>query len=124
MALHLLTAREVQAASNGDHADGGGLVLKVHAGRARWLFRFTSPAGLRRAMGLGATHRDTIAAAGRSMTAAREAADKARKLVAGGLDPIEAKALERSRARKALDETRSAAKSERATLARVARAYH
>jgi integrase len=124
MAIHLLTARQVQAAANGDHADGGGLVLKIHAGRSRWLFRFTSPAGIRRAMGLGAAHRDTIAAAGRSLTAAREAADKARKLLAGAIDPIEAKAAERSRARKAVDEKRTAAKSERTTLARVARAYH
>jgi hypothetical protein len=37
MAIHLLTARQVQAASAGDHADGGGLVLKVRDGRARWL---------------------------------------------------------------------------------------
>lgn len=35
MAIHLLTARQAQAAANGDHADGGGLALKVHAGGAR-----------------------------------------------------------------------------------------
>jgi len=124
MAIHLLTARQVQAASNGDHADGGGLVLKVNTNRARWLFRFTSPAGLRRAMGLGAALRDTIAAAGRSLTSPREAADKARKLLQGGVDPIDAKASERERARKAVEEKKSAAKQERTTLARVARAYH
>jgi hypothetical protein len=124
MAIHLLTARQVQAATNGDHADGGGLVLKVRASRARWLFRFTSPAGVRRAMGLGAVHRDSIAAAGRSLTAAREAADKARKLPQSGADPIDAKALERERARKAVEEKKSTAKHERDTLARVARAYH
>ena len=27
--LHLLTAREVQPAKNGDHSDGGGLLLRV-----------------------------------------------------------------------------------------------
>ena len=124
MAIHLLTARQVQAATNGDHADGGGLVLKVRASRARWLFRFTSPAGVRRAMGLGAVHRDSIAAAGRSLTAAREAADKARKLLQSGADPIDAKALERERARTAVEEKKSTAKHERDTLARVARAYH
>jgi hypothetical protein len=64
----------------------------------------TSPAGVRRAMGLGAAHRDSIAAAGRSLTAAREAADKARKVLQSGVDPIDAKALERERARKALEE--------------------
>lgn len=124
MAIHLLTARQVQAASNGDQADGGGLVLKVHAGRSRWLFRFTSPAGMRRAVGLGVAYRDTIAAAGKSLTSAREAADKARKLLQGGVDPIDAKASERERARKVLEEKKSAVKHERATLARVARAYH
>lgn len=124
MAIHLLTARQVQAATDGDHADGGGLALKVHTGRGRWLLRFTSPAGIRRAMGLGAAHRDTIAAAGKSLTAARDAADKARKLLASGVDPIEAKTAERDRARKAVNEKKSATKSERATLVRVARAYH
>jgi integrase len=124
MAIHLLTARQVQTAAEGDHSDGGGLVLKVGAGRGRWLFRYTSPAGVRRAKGLGAVHRDSIAAAGRSLAAAREAADKARKLLASGVDPIEATASERERARKALHEKKMAAKSIRATLARVARAYH
>ena len=71
MAIHLLTARQVEAASAGDHADGGGLVLKVNASHSHWLFRFTGPAGVRRAMGLGAAHCDTIAAAGRSLTTTR-----------------------------------------------------
>lgn len=124
MAIHLLTARQIQTAGNGDHADGGGLVLKIYGGRARWLFRFTNSAGRRRAMGLGAAHRNSLAAAGKSLTAAREAADKARKLLQGGVDPIEAKASERERAQKALEEKKSAAKHERTTLARVARAYH
>jgi hypothetical protein len=82
MAIHLLTARQVQAAGNGDQSDGGGLALKVYEGRARWLFRFTSPAGVRRAMGLGVVHRDPMA--GKFLTAAREAVDKARKLLQGG----------------------------------------
>jgi integrase len=98
--------------------------MKVHAGRARWLFRFTSPAGVRRALGLGVAHRDTIAAAGKSLTAAREAADRAHKLVQGGVDPIDAKASERERARKVLEEKKAAVKHDRATLARAARAYH
>src|SRR5262245_48330509 len=82
LAIHVLTAKEVQTAPNGDHRDGGGLVLKVYNGRARWLFRFTNPAGQRRAMGLGVAHRDFLAAAGKSLTTAREAAHKARKLSA------------------------------------------
>ena len=63
-----------------------GLCSRFNAGRARWLYRFTSPAGIRRAMGLGAAHRDTIAAAGKSLIAAREAANKARKLLLGEAD--------------------------------------
>lgn len=81
MAIHLLTASQVQAAGDGEHTDGGGLVLRVHSGRARWLFRFTSPAGVRRAIRLGAAHRATVAAEGKLLTAAREGADKARKLL-------------------------------------------
>ena len=77
MAIHLLTARQVQAAGDGDYADGGGLVLKVRARHARFLFRFTSPAGMRRAMGLGAVHRDTIAAAGKSLTGGRRQGEEA-----------------------------------------------
>jgi len=123
MAIHLLTARQVQAAANGDHRDGGGLLLKVYGSRARWLFRFTNPAGQRRAMGLGVAHRDSTAAAGKSLTAAREAADKARKLLRAGVDPIEAKAADREKARSSAEAKKSAAKHERATLARVARAY-
>jgi hypothetical protein len=90
MAIHFLTARQVQAAGAGDHADGGGLVLKVRDGRARWRLRFTNPAGQRRALGLGAVHRDSLAAAGASLSDAREAADKARKLLREGIDPIDA----------------------------------
>ena len=52
MAIHLLAGRQVQTASNGDHNDGGGLVLKVHTSRVRWLFRFTSPAACGERWGL------------------------------------------------------------------------
>lgn len=41
-----------------------------------------------------------------------------------GVDPIDAKASDRQRARKALEDKKSSAKQERTTLARVARAYH
>jgi integrase-like protein len=75
-------------------------------------------------MGLGAAHRDSIAAAGKSLTAARDAADRARKLLQSGVDPIDAKALERQRQRKVLVDKKAARKQERSTLARVARAYH
>jgi integrase len=124
MAIHLPSPRQVQTAGVGDHADGGGLVLKVHDGRARWLLRFTNLAGQRRALGLGAAHRDSLAMAGKSLSSARESADKARRLLQDDTDPIEAKAQARDKARKAAEEKKAAAKCERATLARVARAYH
>jgi integrase len=114
----------VQAAGPGDHADGGGLVLKVHEGCARWLFRFTNPAGERRALGLGAAHRGSLAAAGASLSNARAAADKARRLLQEGIDPLDAKARAREDARKAAEEKKASARHERATLARAARAYH
>ena len=75
-------------------------------------------------MGLGVAHRETIAAAGRSLKTAREAADAARKLGQGGIDPIGAKASERERTRQALAEKKAALGKQQATLARVARPYH
>ena len=51
--LNLLTVRQVQTAGDGDHNDGGGLVLRVRGGSVAWVFRFTSPIGERREMGLG-----------------------------------------------------------------------
>jgi hypothetical protein len=53
MPLHVLSPREVQAAGSGDHADGGGLFLRVKESNANWLLRYTSPSGRRRDMGLG-----------------------------------------------------------------------
>jgi len=124
-ALHRLTARAVQVAGIGDHSDGGGLVLRVaDNGAASWVLRFTSPAGKRREMGLGACARDSIATAGRAITNARELADDARRLLREGRDPIEARDAERERARRALEVRRADAQRERATLARVARDYH
>ena len=61
---------------------------------------------------------------GKVPSSARESADKARRLLQDGTDPIEAKAQARDKARKAAQEKKAAAKCERATLARVARAYH
>lgn len=69
--LHLLTVREVQTASAGDHSDGGGLQLRVTETAASWVFRFTAPSGKRREMGLGAVERNN-AAAGRSLSAPRQ----------------------------------------------------
>ena len=40
--IHLLTAMQVRHAANGDHNDGGGLWLRVTAGSAGWVFRYTA----------------------------------------------------------------------------------
>ena len=65
-------------------SDGGGLYLRVTPTEARmWLYRFQMH-GRRRDMGLGPTDLYSLAEA-------RQKALEARKLVAEGVDPIEAK---------------------------------
>ena len=122
--LHLLTAREVQAAKDGDHSDGGGLLVRVRGDSCSWVFRFTAPSGRRREMGLGIVHRGSTQQAGASLTAARDAAHKAREQLRQGVDPIDARDGDREAA-KAVE---AAQKVERArehwTLARAARDYH
>lgn len=122
--IHRLSARQVQTAQDGDYADGGGLLLRIAEGKGSWVFRFTSPAGKRREMGLGKVVRNDLAAAGRSLTGARDATDEARRLLRDAVDPIEHRNAQREQARQALeikvDENRKA----KATLARVARDYH
>jgi len=122
--LHLLSVREVQTATDGDHFDGGGLVLRVRARGATWVLRYTSNAGCRREMGLGLCNRSNAAAAGKSLTAARALAQSARDVVAAGGDPIDARDAAREAARQAGLARRNEAMHERATLVRVARKYH
>lgn len=83
--LNRLTARKVAAlADPGRHADGGGLYLSISKdGRRRWVFLFRWRGKLRE-MGLG-TPRDV------PLARAREAATRARELVADGRDPLEVK---------------------------------
>jgi hypothetical protein len=61
--LHLLTVKQIQAAAEGDHNDGGGLLLRVRQSSTSWVFRYTSPTGKRREMGLGTAHRSNAALA-------------------------------------------------------------
>jgi len=73
-------------------ADGGNMHLRVAPGATKgWIFRFTI-AGRTRDAGLGAY--PTV-----SLVKAREEAEKCRRLVAAGVDPILSRNEERQRAR-------------------------
>ncbi len=122
--LHLLSTREVQAAKEGDHGDGGGLMLRIRGDSAAWVLRFTAPSGKRREMGLGIVHRGSAAHAGDSLTNARRLAHEARDLLQRGVDPIEEREQRRAAAREAEQAKKQARTDEQRTLARVARAYH
>lgn len=123
-ALHLLTAREVHVAVDGDYADGGGLMLRVRGASASWVFRFTAPSGRRREMGLGSVERNSLALAGKNLIAARDAASEARDQLRRGVDPLEARARSREAAKAQEAARRDQKLRERWTLARCARDYH
>src|ERR1035438_3000769 len=124
MAKNVLKTVTVHKAKGGDLSDGAGLMVKIKDGRARAAFRFTSPAGQRREMGLGLFHRNDFATTGISLTKAREAAEKARKLLTDGVDPIEHKVAERERAKAEIAAKKAKLKAESVTLCCVAREYH
>jgi integrase len=77
------------------HPDGGGLYLQVTAGKKdeqvnkSWIFRFRCRGGRERQMGLG-----SLNAVG--LSDARDAAERCRKLLIEGKDPIEARNAERA----------------------------
>src|SRR5205823_713495 len=83
-----LSARKVETTKNpGLFADGNGLYLQVTAtGAKTWIFRYKL-GDRRRDMGLGST-------AIVSLANARQRALDAKRLVAAGIDPIEAKRAE------------------------------
>lgn len=122
--LHLLTVREVQAAPEGDHTDGGGLLLRVRGDSASWVLRYTAPTGRRREMGLGVARRSNAAHTGDSLTTARRLAHEARDLVQRGGDPIDARDGKRDDARQAEQQAKDEKARQRMTLARAARGYH
>ena len=80
-----LTARRVQSeARPGTYGDGGGLYLQVATGGSKsWIYRYQVD-GRRRSLGLGGL--TTV-----SLAQARDKAADARKLLAAGRDPIEAR---------------------------------
>jgi integrase len=89
-----LTARQVETLGPGRHADGGNLYLAITSSGARsWLFVYRF-GGRQREAGLGPVARVSLAEA-------RQKAEEARRLLADGTDPLEA--------RKAASEARKAA---------------
>jgi hypothetical protein len=99
--LHRLSAVEVAGAKTaGYFADGGNLYLRVAVGASKgkkkrtiskgWIFRFTM-GGRTRDAGLGSY--PTI-----SLAHARQEAERCRRLVATGIDPIEARKEEQQAA--------------------------
>ncbi|MCW5631826.1 MAG: tyrosine-type recombinase/integrase [Rubrivivax sp.] len=122
--LHRLTARQVHHAGDGDHADGGGLLLRVRGESASWVLRFTAPSGRRREMGLGACTRGSLAQVGDSMTTARRQAHDAREALQRGLDPIAQREQRRAEASQADLARKADLNRQRWTLCRCARDYH
>jgi integrase len=122
--LHLLTVREVQTAGEGDHADGGGLLLRVRAASSSWVYRYTATSGRRREMGLGAAHRSNAALTGESLTTARAIAAEKRAMLARGVDPIDTRDETKHAARAAEAAVKAEKARERTTLCRWARSYH
>lgn len=124
MAEKLLTVRQVQTAGEGDHSDGGGLLLRIRGISASWVLRYTAPSGRRREMGLGAVRRANTKEAGESLTGAREAAAKARAQLQAGQDPIDERQKHREAAQRAEAASKAQKKRKELTVARAARDYH
>jgi integrase len=122
--LHLLTTKQVQHAGDGDHSDGGGLLLRVRGESRSWVLRYTAPTGRRREMGLGVCRRGSPGQSADSLTGARDAAHKAREQLRQGVDPIQARERSREAERDAEAATKAARARERWTLARCARDFH
>jgi integrase len=112
------------AAGDGDYTDGGGLMLRIRGTSSTWVYRFTSPSGKRREMGLGPAVRGTLEQAGASLRAARDHAHDARELVRRGVDPIDERDRRREHAQQHEQQRKADRQRDRWTLARCARDYH
>jgi integrase len=99
--LHKLSAVTVSSRKEpGYYADGGGLYLRVAPGGSKgWIFRFTRARKTRDA-GLGPY--PTV-----SLAKAREQAEQCRRLLASGIDPIEARKAERAATNGAAEKART-----------------
>jgi N-formylglutamate amidohydrolase len=98
--LHLLTAREIQAATDGDHSDGAGLSIRVRVTErlgwiASWVDRFTAPSGRCREMGLGVALRSNTALAGGGVKTLGATPARPVTLLQRGVDPIDERAHRR-----------------------------
>ena len=124
MPKHMLSARQVQVAREGDTHDGEGLILRVQKKAASWVLRYRVASGKRRELGLGAADRSSIEAAGASLTGARELADEARSQLKRGIDPIDARRAERRAEWDAATKERGQAAAAATTLRNYAKAYH
>ena len=124
MAIEVLKPLQVNKAGDGYHSDGGGLFLFVRGPSSTWVFRYTSPSGKQRYMGLGTAERLTIAMAAHSLGQARKAARDARDLTKGGADPIDERKAAKAQAKCAASAQAAAVRSAGMTLARFSRAYH
>lgn len=122
----LLSVREVMNAREGEHRDGGGLILRCSGENAAWVFRYTAATGKRREMGLGTCERSNAQTAGASIKAAREAAGKARAMLGEvpPRDPITERERAKQAARAAAARRKAEKQSTQATLARESRSYH
>lgn len=117
-------AERVHTAGEGDLGLGDGLTLRVRGAGASFVFRYTSPGGTRREMGLGTCARSTADQAARSLTVAREQVEQAREMLRRGVDPLDNREQQRDQARQ-VEEARKAEKQrEKLTLGRCCRAYY
>ena len=115
---HLTAVQVRNLREPGRYSDGDRLFLEVgKTGRRQWLFRFQAPSGRKRDMVIGSAESVSLANA-------RAAAAEARALLARGIDPLDERHGKKRQARAADAERKAATKTERATLARVARDYH
>jgi hypothetical protein len=121
---HMLSARQVQVAREGDIHDGEGLILRVQKTAASWVLRYRVASGKRRELGLGAVDRSSIQAAGASLTGARELADEARNQLKRGIDPIDARRAVRKAEWDAALKERGEAIAAATTLRNYAKAYY
>lgn len=109
--LNLLAAVAINKLGEGWHADGGNLYLFVRGESRTWVFRYTSPEGKRRNMGLGSSKSVTLARA-------RELAAAYRGQVKDKLAPVDP--IETTKAAKA---QRGVEQAKRMTFKECAEAY-